>query len=147
MAGAVTPDRVLGEVERIMSRPFVWGPADCCSAACDVFAALWGFDPMARLRTYEGPRQALRMLEREGGLRSWAGRVAELAGLSPGHAPGGFGLADLGGRSSLLICIEPGLWAGKSMRGYALVRAAEMGWHHAETAAYHNGPGGLFGGP
>ncbi|MDN3711626.1 hypothetical protein QWZ10_06950 [Paracoccus cavernae] len=56
MARAMTPDQVFAAVERVMARPFAWGPCDCSSAACDVFAALWGFDPMARVRGYQGER-------------------------------------------------------------------------------------------
>lgn len=138
----MTPERVLAAVDRIMSRPFEWGPSDCCSAACDVFAALWGFDPMAPLRDYTGARGAALMLARGGGLRPLADRVLTDAGLVPGHAPGGLGLALFGGRASLLVCVKPGLWAGKSLRGFALVRAAEMGWTYAENPSYHNGPGG-----
>lgn len=143
----MTPARVMAEVDRIMSRPFEWGPADCCSASCDVFAALWGFDPMAAVRGYVGAVGAARLMAGAGGLRPLASRVLTDAGLVPGHATGGLGLALFGGRASLLVCVEPGLWAGKSLRGYALVRAAEMGWTYAETPSYHNGPGGLRGGP
>jgi hypothetical protein len=147
MARTVTPERVMVEVERVMSRPFAWGPCDCCSAACDVFAALWGCDPMTGLRCYTGAAQAARMLAAEGGLRPWAERVARRAGLVPGHAPGGFGLAEFGGRASLLICVRPGLWAGKSLRGFALVRTVEKGWRHAENASDNNGNRGFFAGP
>lgn len=131
MAGAVTPARVMAEVERIMSQPFEWGPCDCCSAACDTFSALWGIDPMAPVRGYGGAGGAARLMRAEGGLPQLAARLAAEAGLVPGHAPGGFGLAAIDGRASLLICIQPGLWAGKSMRGFALLRAAEQGWRLA----------------
>lgn len=148
MAGTVTPDQVVAEVERVMSRPFAWGSCDCCSAACDVFLALWGFDPMASLRgRYTGATGAARALHQNGGLGPWAARVAAAAGLSPGHAPGGFALGGVDGRASLLICIEPGMWAGKSLRGFALLRAAEMGWHHAQVSTFDHGPCGLRAGP
>lgn len=124
----MTPDRVLAEAERIMSRPFAWGPCDCCSAACDVFAALWGLDPMARVRGYQGAREAAQLMALHGGLPTLAETLADEAGLIPGHASGGLAVAMIGPRPSLLICIQPGLWAGKSMRGLALVQAADRGW-------------------
>lgn len=119
-------------VERVMSRPFEWGPCDCCSASCDVFAALWGFDPMMPVRGYSGPLGAARMMRRAGGLPVLAEALAAQAGLTLGHAIGGLALSqDAGVRRSLLICIMPGLWAGKSKEGFALLRRAEQGWHLA----------------
>lgn len=132
MAGALSPERVMAEAERIMSRPFAWGPCDCCTAACDVFAALWGIDPMAPVRGYGGPLGALRMIRRAGGMPALAQSLAGRAGLRDGHAVGGLALSDVpGSRQSLLICIQPGLWAGKSKAGFALVRTAQKGWHLA----------------
>ncbi|MGA0617582.1 DUF6950 family protein [Paracoccus sp. KR1-242] len=130
MARAVSPDQVMAEVERVMSRPFDWGPCDCCSAACTVFAGLWGFDPMAPVRGYRGAFGAKRMLARYGGLGALADDLAARAGLVPGHAVGGLALGDIGpGSGSLLICVAPGIWAGKSMDGFAILRSAEKGWH------------------
>ncbi|AGT07910.1 DUF6950 family protein [Paracoccus aminophilus] len=143
MACAVTPDRVMAEVERVMSRPFEWGPRDCCSAACDVFAALWGFDPMARFRGYRGARDALRLMADGGGLPKLCAQVSRETGLIEGHAPGGFGLTAIEGLPSLLICITPGTWAGKTLRGFALVRSADKGWCLAQTASDLDRPSGL----
>ncbi|MFB9223251.1 DUF6950 family protein [Paracoccus cavernae] len=131
MARAMTPDQVFAAVERVMARPFAWGPCDCSSAACDVFAALWGFDPMARVRGYQGERGALRLMRESGGMNGLAATLAAEAGLRDGHAAGGLALVGIEGRASLAICIHPGLWAGKSLRGFALVQAAEQGWHLA----------------
>src|SRR5690606_23486075 len=61
MARAITPEAVMAEAERVMLRPFEWGPCDCCSAACNVFASLWGVDPMAPVRGYSGPLGAARL--------------------------------------------------------------------------------------
>ena len=132
MARAVTPERVMAEVERIMAQPFAWGPCDCCSAACDVFAALWGVDPMAPVRGYSGALSAHRLMARHGGLGGLADVLARCAGLCDGHRTGGLALSCFPGRrQSLLICIQPGLWAGKSPRGIAMVRAAAKGWYLA----------------
>lgn len=146
MARAIAPEQVLAEVERVMSKPFAWGACDCCSAACDVFARLWGVDPMASIRGYQGAMAAHRVMVRHGGLPALALTLAGRADLSPGHAVGGLALSDFAGwRQSLLICIQPGLWAGKSSRGFALVKSAARGWHLAQTAVDHHGPAGLLG--
>lgn len=132
MAGTVTPERVMAEVERVMSRPFMWGSCDCCSAACDVFFGLWGIDPMASVRSYRGALAAHRLMARHGGLPALAVVLAERTCLSPGHAVGGLALSDfVGRRQSLLICIQPGQWVGKSSRGFAVVKSAARGWHLA----------------
>lgn len=117
--------------ERIMSRNFEWGSCDCCSAACDVFADLWGIDPMAQVRGYSGEREALRLMRDSGGLNGLAAALAADAGLVDGHSIGGLALVGVAGRASLAICIQPGLWAGKSLRGLALVRTAAQGWYLA----------------
>lgn len=117
---------VLAEVEAVMSRPFVWGTCDCVSAACDVFLRLWGIDPLAPWRGLEGRADIIRAIRAEGGTDAALTRLA--AGLRPGHAIGGLAVST-GSPRSLLICIQPGLWAGKTRRGFALLRAAERGWH------------------
>ncbi|MFV0301440.1 MAG: DUF6950 family protein [Paracoccus sp. (in: a-proteobacteria)] len=132
MAGGLTPGRVMAEVERVMSRPFEWGPCDCCSAACDVFAALWSIDPIAHVRGYSGARAAARMMAEGGGLAGLAMDAARRGGFAEGHAIGGLALSRRAGRrQALLICIQPGLWAGKSKSGFALLRSAERGWRLA----------------
>ena len=113
-----------------MQAPFEWGACDCCSAACTVFARLWGFDPMEHVRGYRGPLQAARLMRSHGGLAALAEASAVRMGLRAGHAIGGLAITPAAARhSALLICIEPGLWAGKSKFGFAIVRAAEKGWH------------------
>lgn len=130
MAGTVTPDRVMAEIERVMSRPFAWGPCDCCSAACGVFHALWGIDPMASVEDYQGPLQAARLMRRYGGLENLSDILTSAAGLQSGHAIGGLAITPATSRHrAILICIQPGLWAGKSKSGFAIVHAAEKGWH------------------
>lgn len=121
----MTPETVLETVEAVMLRPFEWGPCDCCSAACDVFVRLWGFDPMSPVRGYVGARDAARVIG--GDLGALADRLAVEARLTSGHASGGLALS-VDGRS-LLICITPGQWAGKTKGGFAILRAADRGWH------------------
>lgn len=120
----------MAEVERVMLRPFEWGPCDCCSAASAVFHALWGIDPMAPFRGYRGALSAARLMRRHGGLEVMAGMMADRAGLIPGHRIGGLAVSPPALRHrAILICIEPGLWAGKSKHGFAMLRAAAKGWH------------------
>ena len=121
----MTPEKVLETVEAVMSQPFEWGPCDCCSASCDVFLRLWGFDPMAPVRGYIGPRQAAEVIG--GDLGALADRLAAGARLVEGHQTGGLALSTDG--RSLLICITPGQWAGKTRRGFAILRSAAKGWH------------------
>lgn len=130
MARAMTPDQVLTAVEAVMGRPFEWGAADCCTAACDVFAALWGVDPMAEIRAqYTGLKGAAALIRENGGLPAMAESIAAQAGLSAGHAAGGLALSH--DARSLLVCIEPGAWAGKTQTGFAILRQAGKGWHLA----------------
>lgn len=124
----MTPEQVLEAVDTVMSRPFEWGPCDCCSAACDVYAALWGLDPMAPVRTqYTNLRGAASLIRESGGLPALAQRLADQAGLIEGDAVGGLALSTEG--RSLLICITPGQWAGKTEGGFAILQTAWKGWH------------------
>lgn len=126
----MTPETVLAAVDAAMSRLFEWGVADCCLSACDTFASLWGVDPIAAYRgQYEGLRGAAALIRESGGLPALAETVASSLGLTEGHAPGGLALSTDG--RSLLICIQPGQWAGKTETGFAIVRAAGRGWHLA----------------
>lgn len=130
MASTLTPEDVMFEASRVMCRPFAWGHCDCCSAACDIFAALWGVDPMAPVRGYLGASGARRMMKSHGGLPALADDLADRSGLSEGHAVGGIALShEISGNRSLLICIKPGFWAGKSLNGMAILRSAAKGWH------------------
>lgn len=126
----MTPTQVLTTVDAVMSRPFEWGAADCCTAACDVFTVLWGIDPMAAIRSqYTGLKGAAALIRENGGLPAMAESIAAQTALSEGHAIGGLALSH--DARSLLICIEPGQWAGKTQTGFAIVRQAGKGWHLA----------------
>lgn len=130
MASPLTPEAVLAAVEAVMSRPFEWGPCDCCSAACDVFARLHGVDPIADLRPqYAGLRGAASLIQESGGLPALAASVAARLQLTAGHASGGLALS-VDGRS-MLVCIHPGQWAGKTQNGFGIVAQAGTGWYRA----------------
>jgi hypothetical protein len=114
----------------IMDRPFAWGCADCCTAACDVLAALFGVDPMARYRgRYSNRREAMAIIAAAGGWLPFAECAAEAAGLAPADDshPGDIGVT-AGPRRSLAVCVAPGAWAAKSPLGLALVAKVERAW-------------------
>lgn len=135
MACDMTPDRVMSEVDRIMSARWEWGTSDCTAAAADVFSSLWGVDPIAPIRlSYCDARGAQRIISQWGGMLAMGGALAAMAGLRKGiGASGEIGVSISGtgsgpdGRSAL-ICIQPGIWAGKTLHGYAILPAAERCW-------------------
>jgi len=122
----------LAAVMAVMDRPWEWGAADCCTAACDVFARLHGVDPMAPLRGLYGTKaEAQAMIAREGGLDALAARLAAFSGLrlSEGQA-GDIGVSGPGvasGGRCLMICTGRG-WAAKSPAGFVIVPRAERAW-------------------
>lgn len=135
MPDMISPDAVMAAVEEAMSARWEWGRADCCTAASDVFLALHGIDPMASLRgRYSDAMGAARLIQSWGGFVAMASGLARAAGLvvSDGQ-PGDIGLSvpgDAGGPDgrALLICIQPGAWAGKSDLGYSILPNAERCW-------------------
>lgn len=134
----MTPDRVMAEVERVMDARWQWGTADCCCAANDVFQSLWGVDPMAEVRgTYTDAIGAYRLIAKWGGFPAMAEALARISGLTVGTGqPGEIGLSEPGNAGgpdgrALLICIQPGQWAGKSDMGYTILPVAERCWRLA----------------
>lgn len=128
MARGLTPAAIMAVAEPILQRPFEWGCCDCTSAVCDIFAALHGVDPLAPWRgSYDSQRQAWRVIAANGGASGAFADMARRAGLVPGEAIGGMGLA---GRS-LAICVQPGLWVGKSQSGMAVIRSVDEAYHIA----------------
>lgn len=134
MAAVVTSKAVLVVVEDVMLRPWAWGVADCCAAACDVIARLHGVDPMAPLRgAYASGPNALQVIEDQGGMVGMVRRLAGAAGfvqMPVGQArPGDLGLTRSRpeGRA-LCVCVGPDAWAAKTLRGYALLDAADFAW-------------------
>ena len=132
----MTPDQVLAEVERVMGARWQWGVADCCASASDVFLALHGVDPMAEVRgTYTDAIGAYRLVRDWGGFPAMAEAMARISGLSVGSGqPGEIGLSAPGNAGgpdgrALLICIQPGQWAGKSEMGFSVLPGAERSWH------------------
>lgn len=131
----ISPAAVMAEVERIMSAHWQWGAADCCAAACDVFEALHGIDPMAPVRSaYDSAIGAARLIQTWGGFVAMTEALARAAGLDAGRGETGeIGLSAQGAaygpeRRAMLICIQPGAWAGKTEAGFAILNTAERCW-------------------
>lgn len=121
---------VLARAIDVMDRPWKWGEADCCTAACDVFRALHDIDPMAPLRgRYRTMREAHRIIRDMGGFVAMAKSLAASAGLSAGTGePGEIGVAEHDGGLALVIAIGPRAWAGKTLTGMTTVHEAVVMW-------------------
>jgi len=104
--------------------PFVWGRSDCCTCACDAFAARHGIDPMAPLRgRYSTAREALALIADWGGWHGMFAALAQRSGLRVDPAPvwsdGALGLDMNKGRPALVFAVPGGLWVGKIDGGFA----------------------------
>ena len=112
--------RVMAVCLDVMDRPWCWGVADCCTAACDVFLLLYRVDPMEPLRgQYSTRLGAMRHIAQEGGFLAMGNRLADRAGLVrvDDAQPGDIGvIRDGSGVLALGICTEFG-WAGKTENG------------------------------
>lgn len=134
MAG-MTHAAVLACVESVMQRPWDWRRDwNCLGDAADVFCSLWGVDPVPGLRglsrTYGGAR---RLVCGAGGMVALVEREFQTAGLVKRAAePGAIGigptLSNGFGRVAAMVCINPGLWAGKAARGFTIVAYDGEGW-------------------
>ena len=109
--------RVMEVALDVMDRPWQWGEADCCTAACDVFLRLHGVDPMAHLRgRYATKTGAMRLIASFGGFVPMARALAEKSGLVPCEPrPGAIGAT----KENLVICARPCVWLGKTENGMA----------------------------
>lgn len=128
----VIEDVVAEAVDAVMHGPWVWGLADCCTSACDVFQRLHGIDPMAPLRgRYATAAEALALIRSFGGWRRMFRTLGAGAGLRPGvGAAGEIGLVREGGRFSLAIGIGHGMWAGRTDGGYATTANLVLSWRN-----------------
>lgn len=124
--------RVMATCMDVMDRPWQWGAADCCTAACDVFLRLYGVDPMLPLRgRYSTRMGALRIIGRMGGMMAMADDLAARAGLVESDgSEGDIGVICFDGQLALGICTGA-IWQGKSERGMAPVRQFARAWRAA----------------
>ena len=115
----------------VMDRPWEWGKADCCTAACDVFLRMHGIDPMTPLRgQYSTRADARKIILNYGGFLPMAKALAAGAGLLEGlNQAGEIGVArdPESNEHVLAICIG-GAWACKTDTGMATARTAERYW-------------------
>lgn len=132
----VTSEQVLSALDARMSRMFKWEIRDCLTAASDAFLDLTGIDVAAPVRgKYSNLESARSIIDFVGGFPSLAEWLAEEAGLVPGdERPGSFGLSKAGMTQDELgycfcICIRPGLWAAKTLRGYCHAASVERFWN------------------
>ncbi len=112
--------------------PLEWAVADCCISAADVFDLLHGVDPMASFRgRYTSRKQAIEIIKSEGGLFRLCQKMADETGLQSGpEQTGAIGISHKTNRGrTLLICIQPGAWAGKTSTGFRVIKQAERAWH------------------
>jgi len=123
---------ILATALDVMARPWAWGRADCCTAACDVFERLHGVDPMMPLRgRYASARTARRIILRWGGFEAMAEGLALRAGLAPGEgAAGEIGVTDDAGdgEPALVIGVGGGVWLGKTETGMQRVEGVRRCW-------------------
>lgn len=116
--------------EQAMCRPWSWGLADCCTAACDAFALMHGVDPMGPLRgRYATQAEATAAIRARGGWVAMTDALALAAALTPvdpdDAAPGLIGRS----RRALLFSVGGGWWAGKSAGGMTIRRGeATAAW-------------------
>lgn len=114
----------------IYTGPLVWGRADCCTCACDVFARLHGVDPMAPLRgLYSTEAGALALIRSWGGWRRMTARLAAMAGLRGGAgAVGELGLVRQPSGYTLAICVGRNQWAGRIDGGFETTGSVVVSW-------------------
>lgn len=121
---------VMALVDDIYTRPFDWGVSDCCTRACDVFAALHGVDPMAPYRgQYRTTIGAVRLIKTAGGWIAMCDDLALRAGLVPGVTrPGAaLGLVGMGDDHALSIAVPDG-WAAPVDCGVVIVQDVIRSW-------------------
>lgn len=122
----MTPESVFAIADEVMSRPFSWGVCDCVTATCDVYLRLHGVDLLSPWRgRWTGAVSAERLVRDMGGPLACASEMARRAGLVQGAKTGGIGLS---GRT-LVVCVTPGIWVGKSKNGFGIVRTSDWAWH------------------
>lgn len=123
--------RELSVVFDVMDRRWEWGASDCCTAACDVFKALHGIDPMASLRgKYKSQLGAAKIIAGFGGFVAMCEKLAFDANLSESSGEAGdIGVAEMNdGVTALVICIAPNSWVGKTEGGFATVDRVLRSW-------------------
>jgi hypothetical protein len=113
--------------------PFAWGQNDCALFAADCVRAITGQDPAPPgLRLHKTKKQALRALERHGGLHSIATRALGQPVPASQAGVGDVVLVKVGRRDALAVC-NGGTAFGPSARGLVAVGmdTATLAWRVA----------------
>lgn len=98
------PERLEAFLRERAARPFAWGAQDCVTFAADAVEAMTGVDPIADLRgRWTTPRQALREMERHGGL--WRAILSRLEEIPIGEARRGDVGLILGRRPATVVVL------------------------------------------
>jgi hypothetical protein len=129
MAGMTVFDRFVS----IAARGWDWSREwHCLGDVSDTFAGLFGIDPMGPVRgRYTAEIAAARAVRRAGGLDAFSASLFAAAGLVRANPQigaigiGPTGVPSFGGRAAL-ICLEPGLWAGKSAKGATMIEMDDV---------------------
>ena len=119
--------RFLRELAR---RPFIWGVSDCELTLADWVLAVEGWDPAVDLRgTYEDEAGAAAVMAEAGGAVAMISRQLRRRPCADVRS-GDIGLIEVMGADGTqivgAICIRPGRWAAKSLRGVWIGRAGGL---------------------
>jgi hypothetical protein len=117
-------DQLRAFLREMAGTPFSWANGHCAFAVADWVERLTGRDPVPEWRgACQTAEEWRAVLEREGGLARFVGRIARRAGARPTGKPlpGDVGVLRLGGAQISVIMTPAGRWAGKSERGVAVV--------------------------
>lgn len=115
------------------SVPFVWGANDCALFAADAVCAITGQDPAPPgLRAHRTEKQALRALERHGGLHSIATAALGQPVAASQASVGDIVLVKVGKRDALAVCNGQTAF-GPSAHGLVAVgmETASLAWRVA----------------
>jgi len=125
----VTSSMALQAAYDNMRRPFEWRLRRDCTVACVAFASLHGCDPLSECKAeYNSLMGASRILQSHGGYASWCSSNIHLKATSTPlvgdlvltRSDDCFGAA-------LGLCIEPNVFACKSLTGLSLFNADILG--------------------
>lgn len=128
MAG-ITEQAAFDAAFEYMRQPFVWGLRRDCTAACEVFKAIHGKDPLdGSVDSYGTAMGAARILNRSGGYLGWCKATFDLPETTTPQA-GDLALinsADPFG-AALAICIKIGEYASKTETGMIIIEVDIQG--------------------
>jgi len=121
------PERLAEYIEAALTRPFAWGPHDCCSFAANWIVFATGADPFSTWRGYDESRGALRRLDAAGGLYElWCSMLGAPVPAALAQR-GDIVTVTLRGRMSAAICVGTHA-AGPGEAGLARVPITQGDW-------------------